>query len=143
MEKRYIVSFMKALAHYRSSCNRKMKKFQLTQNETYLLIFLLRNPEINTAKEISGYIGMSKSLICRATDSLVRHGYLEAVRDEKDHRVYHLMINRENEELCRALKDWSDGFSQTLVEGILPEELVIFQRVLDHMIENLNHKKEE
>ena len=57
------------------------EKFQLSQLETDVLLFLRNNPEYNTARDIVSMRGFAKSNVSMAVDSLRRKGFLTIQTD--------------------------------------------------------------
>ena len=64
----------------------------LSQNEIEVLLFLAHK-KCDTAREITQFRGISRSLVSKSVDLLMKKGYLEAKQDEKDRRVIHLLLS--------------------------------------------------
>ena len=59
----------------------------LSPNEINILLFLSNNPSIDTSKQLVYFLDVSKGLICRSIDSLVKKGYVISEPDIKDRRI--------------------------------------------------------
>ena len=106
-------------------------------NEMNVLIFLSNNPSINTAKELTVTLGVSKGLVCRSTDSLIRQGYLISEEDTKDHRILHLRLTKKADPVIAQLRSNLEEFSSGVIRGITKEELDIYNKVQTQMACNI------
>lgn len=102
-----------------------------------VLIFLSNNPSINTAKELTVTLGVSKGLVCRSVDALVRRGYLTSEEDAKDHRILHLRLTQKAAPVIGQMRVSMDHFSQTVTRGISEEELAVYTRVQHQIYANI------
>ena len=71
-------------------------------NEIDVLIFLSNNPSINTNRQLSLCLNVSKGLICRSTDSLFRRGLLAVTPDSSDSRIQHLSLTEQADSIIRT-----------------------------------------
>ena len=113
----------------------------LTHNEFEILVFLQENLEYNTAKDIVEFSGLSKGLISRSIESLLKKEMLTIKKDDKDKRIVRLYISNSAIETINFLNKISNDFCKLLLEGLKDEELMFFDEVLNKMIKNLNNLK--
>lgn len=123
---------------YSKYCTRAVLDEPFSPNEMNVLIFLSNNPEINTAKELTVTLGVSKGLVCRSVDSLTRKGYLRSEADKKDHRILHLMPTAKAGPVITRMRISMEQFSHAVTRNIPPEELEIYSRVSEKIVENIN-----
>ena len=71
---------------FKDFCTNIMKKYNLTNNEVIILIFLSENTK-NTAKDIVDEFLFSKSHVSLSTDQLTRKGYIKKIPDGKATRL--------------------------------------------------------
>lgn len=113
----------------------------LTHNEFEILVFLQENLEYNTAKDIVEFSGLSKGLISRSIESLLKKEMLSIKKDDKDKRIFRLYISPSANETLNVLNKVSNRFFKLLLEDLKDEELMFFDEVLNKMIKNLNNLK--
>ena len=129
---------------YSRFCAHSIAGETFSPNEMNVLIFLSNNPSINTAKELTVTLGVSKGLVCRSVDALVRRGYLTAQEDMRDHRILHLKLTPKAAPVIGQLRVSMDQFSQVVTRDIADEDLAVYSRVQHQIyanIESLTKKK--
>ena len=122
---------------YGRYCAHSIMGESFSPNEMNVLIFLSNNPSINTAKELTVTLGVSKGLVCRSTDSLIRQGYLISEEDTKDHRILHLRLTEKADPVIAQLRSSLEEFSAAVMKDITKEELEVYNRVQQQMAENI------
>ena len=73
-------------------------------------MFLKRNSQYNTAKNIVEYSGISKGMVSRTLDGLINKGIIKLEKDKKDKRVVRLKIAEDSKELIESLEEASGEF---------------------------------
>lgn len=141
-------SFFNALSkfikEYRKISFKALDEYELTPSEIDVLMFLLNNaPELDTAKDISQYKGISKALVCRSVDSLSKKGLLSSVVDKSDRRIVHLALSDDASEIVYKLKKSKEIFGDMVMEGVNEEDIKIFMRVINTMLDNVSRFKDE
>lgn len=107
-------------------CNVSMgsmiEEFGLNHMELGILMFLYKNPEADTSRDISDALMLAKSNISTAVENMVQRGYLRRQADPKDRRVIHLKL----ESAAQQLAERGDALHQQqldqLLTGFSPEE---------------------
>ena len=120
-------------AHFKDTAARA----GLTTSQLELLL-VIATTDLNTAGAIAKRIGVSRSLLSKTVDELVRGDFLETVPDERDRRVVHLHLKPRAEEIaaqCRAVRS---DFYRKICAGIDEEELKVSMRVMQQMWDNVN-----
>lgn len=133
----YIISFRKAKKLYRKFLESENKKYNLSQNEIEIIMYIKRKPKKNTAKDIVEYLGVSKGMISRSIDILIGKEILEIEKDKVDKRIVRLKINKKSSKLIVDLEKSSNKFFENLIAGVSNEKVDIFTEVLADMIKNL------
>ena len=134
---RYLSVFSDMMKKYQESCRSSLDGYRFTPNETAMMIYMLKHPEIDTAKDIARNLGISQSLICRSVDSLTRKGLIDVVKDSEDRRVNHLTLNIKEKSLKNTLLSMDPDFEKQMTEGVAADDLVVFQRVISRMAANV------
>ena len=109
---RYLSVFSDMMKKYQESCRSSLDGYRFTPNETAMMIYMLKHPEIDTAKDIARDLGISQSLICRSVDSLTRKGLIDVVKDSEDRRVNHLTLNIKEKSLKNTLLSMDPDFEK-------------------------------
>ena len=134
---RYLSVFSDMMKKYQESCRSSLDGYRFTPNETAMMIYMLKHPEIDTAKDIARNLGISQSLICRSVDSLTRKGLIDVVKDSEDRRVNHLTLNIKEKSLKNTLLSIDPDFEKQMTEGVAADDLAVFQRVISRMAANV------
>ncbi|WP_300261050.1 MarR family transcriptional regulator [Clostridium sp.] len=135
----FLVSFTKAKKTYKKFISSTLNDLGLTHNEFEILVFLQENLEYNTAKDIVEFSGLSKGLISRSIESLLKKEMLSIKKDEKDKRIFRLYISPSATETLNVLNKVSNRFFKLLLEDLKDTELIFFDEILNKMIKNLNN----
>ena len=134
---RYLAIFSDMMKKYQENCRTRLGEYSFTPNETSMMICLLKNPEVDTAKDIAKRMGISQSLICRSVDSLTRKGFLKVIRDSEDRRINHLTLRIDDDKLKSILLSMDNSFENIMVDGVADDELATFHKVVERMAENV------
>ena len=106
-------------------------------SEIDALIFLSNNPSINTSKELCFYLGISKSLVCRSVEALLKRGLLEIMEDEKDRRIQRLHLTISADRFVLKIKEQQTLFSKTILQDIDREKLETVYEVMQQINHNV------
>lgn len=85
---------------------------------------------IDTAGQIARYMGVSRSLMSKTVENLVQGGWLETKPDENDRRVVHLVLLPKAEPAAAHCCDLRERFFAAMMEGVAPEDMEVFNRVI-------------
>ena len=113
-----------------------LERTGLTMRDVRVLLFLINNPDYDTAKDITALRGLSKSQVSQAVDLLVAEGMLRRTPDQADRRVIHLSITAQGEPLARECQIIQDRCSQKLLVGLTPEQQEQFRAYLRTVLDN-------
>lgn len=114
-------------------------ELKLTQAEVDILLFLNNNKPLDTAKDITEYRYISKSLVSKSVESLLKRGYLSCETDSKDKRIIHLTIEPPAIEIVDRLLAVQRNFVATLFKDITDEEYEITKKVLSKINYNISN----
>ena len=122
---------------YSRYCARSVAGEVFSPNEMNVLIFLFNNPSINTAKELTVTLSVSKGLVCRSVDALTRRWYLTSEEDVHDHRILHLKLTSKAAPVIGQMRLSMDQFSHALTRNITEEDLAVYSRVQHQIYANI------
>lgn len=97
------------------------KKYHLSVNERNALI-ILSNIEINSIKELSGYLAISKTNTSKVLNSLEKKNFIIRIFDRNDKRYNQLLLTEEGKETSNLVAgEINELFKKRLSE--IPNEL--------------------
>ena len=128
----YIIKFASIIKELKRKNRSVISSYKLSPNEIDILV-ALHMGKFNMAKDIAENFEISKSLVCRSVDSLIKKGYIDTKKDEKDKRITHLILKDEAKPIVEALKENREKNNKILLKDIDEKELKIFNKVLDKM----------
>lgn len=108
----------------------------LSQNEIEVLLFLCHN-HLDTARDITQCRGISRSLVSKSVDTLLKRGYIEVRQDEADRRVSHLTLLPKARNIVEKLEQVRREYMETLCRGITREEGEAFMSIVRKMSDNV------
>ncbi len=115
-----------------------ISSYKLSPNEIDVLVFLDLQDKYDTASDIVEVFEISKSLVCRSVDSLIKRNYIDTIKDEKDKRITHLKLRDEAKPIVDTLKSNRQKIIKDLTKDISDDDIKIFNSVLDKMRFNLS-----
>lgn len=123
---------------YAKVCESALEKHNFAPSEIDIMIFLSSNPDINIGKDLVYYLGVSKSLIARSVDNLVKQGMLLTKEDPYDKRVQHLLLSDKSDEIIEVLKSKRKDLDSMLLADVSKEELELLEKIITKINKNVN-----
>ncbi len=114
-----------------------LERYQLTQLEMDILLFLANNPEHDTARDMVELRHLAKSHVSVGVDSLVRRGLVERFFQAGNRKVIHLRLLPAAAELVAAGRDVQRQYGEALLAGFSPEEREELTRLLERIGDNV------
>lgn len=114
---------------------RRLKDTGITRIQWIAMYYISTN-KIISQRELSVLMHVADSSIGRLLDRLERDEMIVRLTNESDRRVTMVMLTERGIELMKKLIPYGEKFNDDLTEGIKQDELIVFQNVLDKMIEN-------
>lgn len=112
-------------------------ELKLTQLEIDILLFLINNPEFNTARDIVNLRGFAKSNVSTAIEALQRQEYLTVLADPDNRRIHRLTLRPQKQAVFdRLITLQRDSFSRML-QGFTPDEIEQLHRFMGRMDQNM------
>lgn len=125
---------------YEQSISRAAKRFRMTRMEMEVILFLVNNPEMNTAKEIVDYRMFTKSSVSKAVELLMKKGYLTGEEDQKDRRIIRLKLLEKARPAWESAVSEQEAYIETLYYGVTKEERDTMIHVIEKMAVNVREK---
>ena len=117
---------------------RIMVKFDLSAIEVDVLVFLVNNPDLNTASQIVKLRKMSKSHVSKAVRGLLEKGYLKSVSDSRDRKKILLYTTDRARELIAYSMEEQRQFLGNIEANMKPEEEQGFRACIDRICANIS-----
>ena len=113
------------------------RKWDLTQNELDVLLFLHNNPGFDRAADIVTHRGMAKSHVSLSVTELVDRGLLERQFSSADRRTAHLRLTQNGTDIAAEAREAQKKFFSLLYTGITEEEFAIWQSITRRIQANI------
>lgn len=121
-----------------------LSRWDLTASEIQVLLFLLNNPGMDTARDVTEYRGLAKSQVSQAVERLVGRGLLKRGSDPADRRVIHLQVTEKGMPLARQAQACQNQVFEMLLAGLTPAEQEQLGSLLQKIFANLEiHAEKE
>ena len=112
-------------------------KYNISNVELDVLLFLSNNPKYDTAKDIVELRGLAKSYVSKAVDLLIKKEMISTFGDEKDRRITHLKLEEKSYEIIEEGKLSQNNFLEILYKDISQSERENLQKTLNKMLQNI------
>src|SRR5580693_6303927 len=93
--------------------------------------------------ELSKRVGIASTTAVPALDSMEKRGLLKRTRDPKDRRKYYVNLTDEGKRLVDKMMPEIIRMISGSFDGVDPEEMLVFWKVLHQIAQNLSEKSSE
>lgn len=107
-----------------------------------ILIFLARNPSLNTGRDLSICLDVSKGLVCRSVDALIKKEMITARDDPDDRRIQRLVLTKKADPVIQEIFKVNQEISKDIFQGIPEEEIVQMEKTLRKIIQKFHERLE-
>ncbi len=119
-----------------------MQTYHVTQNELDVLLFLVNNAPLDTAKDITELRSLAKSQVCKSVESLANRGFLSTEQDEADRRCIHLKVLPPAYPIVTATQEAQKTLIRSLYNGITEDEQQTLERIFHQIAQNMERMLE-
>ena len=98
------------------------KKYNLTDSEVIILLYLADNNPADTATEIVRFQRLKKSVVSMSLDDLENRGMIESCYEEGNRRTKHLKVKDNAREVIKEARKIQEQYYQLLTEGLEKKE---------------------
>lgn len=120
--------------YYEGHFSALLERKGLTMRELYVLLFLVNNPDRDTARDVVELRGLPKSQVSGAVDLLAERGLLERLPDRTDRRVVHLALTAPGTELGQQARAIQTACIQALFAPLTQTEKEQFFALLEKVL---------
>ncbi|MCQ4935224.1 MULTISPECIES: MarR family winged helix-turn-helix transcriptional regulator [Anaerotignum] len=121
--------------------NRRMIKYGSTRIQWIALYFLLNTDKEMSQKELASLMNIQDPSLARLIDRMERDGLIRRIENQKDKRMKILELTEAGRLKAESLMHCGQEFSDLLLEDISDEDVEIFHKVLDKMLNNIEKKQ--
>lgn len=120
--------------------NKLMARFK--ENEVdlsldlYILLFQINLNELVTQQKLADHLQKDKSVVMRQINVLIERGYVIRSGNENDKRKKNLVLTSSGKKILEETVALSKGISAELVSGISDKNQLIFENVIQRILEN-------
>ena len=125
-----ITSYYELLA--REVCER----YQLTQMEYDILMFLYSNPQYNTAADIVKVRKSTKSHVSTSIKELENKGMIERIQSAHNKKHIEIVLLDKARPVVEAGMDAQKQFAKNVLSGLTEEEMQICREIFDKIYNN-------
>lgn len=129
--------------YYGRQLKNKIPNYSFSPNEISILILLSNNPSIKTSTQLTIVLGVSKGLVSRSVDSLLRKGLIETYADPSDKRVSYIELSKNSVDVLDKIQFEIKKINQTLFSNISKEEFNQMIGVLEKMNKGIEEVENE
>lgn len=113
------------------------EKYGLTTNEIIVLLFLERNKDKNTAKDMLGEVLSSKSHISKSIDLLISKNIIKASTDLNDKKINRLEIIAEKHYIVDEIVKANKVMTDMMTRGLTKDDINHFKYCLNIIEKNI------
>ena len=121
---------------------RRLKDTGVTRIQWIAMYYVYRH-QIISQRELSILMNVKDSSAGRLLDQLERNAMISRIQSKTDRRVTLIELTDNGRALFDKILPYGDAFNNELTNGIDQAELIVFERVLDQMINNINETELE
>lgn len=116
---------------------RRLKDTGVTRIQ-WIALYNISKYQPISQRELSVLMSVQDSSATRLLERMERDGLIERFQSEVDKRVIMVQLTAVGDETFERLLPYGDAFNNDLVAGISEKELIIFENVLQQMIQNIS-----
>lgn len=103
----------------------------------WIALYYLDRYESLSQMELAEKLNIKPSSVVRLMDRMERDGLVERVKNPEDRRAYNLIFTDKGREFWDTIKGEGEIMGDIFTKGISPEDLNVFIKVLEQMVENI------
>lgn len=120
---------------------KRMEILRLKPSQAGILFILNCEGELSQ-RSLADKIGIKPPSMTVALRKLEEQGYIKKEQDGKDQRIIRIRLSEKGRECIESLKGIMSDMEEVLYQGITPEEMMLFRRLILQMRENLLESKD-
>ena len=132
------IGFITNIASKRLSdeSNRRLESYGVTR-VNWIAIYYIGDNDGISQRELANKMDVNESSIARLLDRMEKEELTVRTKDPNDRRTARVYLTEKGEKLRISLIPLAQEFQNDVTRGLSADELEIFKKVLDKMVENL------
>lgn len=127
---------------YQELLNPICKKYNLTESEILILLYLAKYPKNDTASKIVNNWKLKKAVVSVSIHDLLERGLLKSSYQDGNHRSIHLSITDKGQKIIKEAKKVENKYFEILFDGFDDSDKKEFMNYLNRINENvINYSK--
>lgn len=127
---------------HQESLNQTIEANDLSPTEGLILLFLYKH-DLNTAKEIAEYRSISKSLVSKSLQNLLKRDLIHLTVDRDDKRINRIELNDKANPIIKQLNQDEIEFYTSLEDGLDFEDKKHLKKITNTIFENVSKLVEQ
>lgn len=104
------------------------------------MILLSNNPSVTTSSQLVYFLQVSKGLVSRSIDGLVKKGLIQCVQDDKDRRVQRIVLTPASKTITIKITNEVRKINDRILKDISEEEIIQMESTISKIIECFESK---
>ncbi len=119
------------------------KEYDLCKIDMHILLYLFNAGDKNTARDIKNLKMFTKGHISQSLNRLHNRRYIEMVKDDKDKRCMHILLDRTADGIISRILEAYDRINKIVFQNITDEEMQVLKSVASKINNNIKGVLEE
>mgnify|MGYP000038921853 FL=1 len=120
---------------YAERLNIKFQEENFSPNEISVLILLSNNKSINTSRQLTTILGVSKSLVSRSLAALERKGLIQTREASGDRRSREIYLTASASAVTKQLSEGIKEINEVVLADISEEEMRMMKETMEKIID--------
>ncbi|MFR1448831.1 MAG: MarR family winged helix-turn-helix transcriptional regulator [Beduini sp.] len=126
---------------YANELNERLKGENFSPNEISILILLSNNKTINTSSALRLVLGVSKGLISRSVDNLLKKNMIICIQDQDDKRIQRIKLTEQARPILEKIKKEAQTINKEVLFDIDEKEILQMEETILKILKRINEKE--
>ena len=133
--------FTKIRRFYANELQNKLMEANLSPNEISILILLFNNPSISTSSQLVCFLNVSKGLVSRSVDDLIKKELIQCQIDQEDKRIQRLTLTKKALPLISKIEMETRKINERVLKDISEAEINQMENTIKKIIDRFDLEK--
>ena len=126
---------------YANELNERLKGENFSPNEISILILLSNNKTINTSSALRLVLGVSKGLVSRSVDNLLKKNMIICIQDQDDKRIQRIKLTEQARPILEKIKKEAQTINKEVLFDIDEKEILQMEETILKILKRINEKE--
>lgn len=122
---------------HRSAVEKKISTMGVHQSQHHMLMYIAREVEVPTQKQIAEKFGITPAAVARCLKSLETEGFIERENAPEDSRCNRIVITEKGRDIINMSVDIFKETDENMFSGFSEEDMLAFNGYLDMLLNKL------